>query len=110
MPHIVLFQDNPAADPDLRAQHMSDHLAFLQSHRDRILAAGPLFDGDAEGAGGLWIVSPDDPALIETLIRQDPFWQTGLRHTHQILRWHPVFANQHQLASLALAISPNLKE
>jgi len=100
MPHIILFEDNPDADPELRRRYMAQHLAFLQKHADRIAAAGPLLETDGAGAGGLWLVTEDDPAEIDRLIREDPFWPTGLRLSHRILRWHRVFADDAQLLAL----------
>lgn len=91
MRFIILFTDTPAADPDIRPKYMADHLAFLETHADCIQAAGPLNKPDGTSAGGLWVVNADSPQAVETLIRQDPFWPTGLRHTHEILRWTQVF-------------------
>lgn len=92
MTHIILFRDNPSADPGLRQKHMPAHLAFLNAHKGEITAAGPLFDTDGLGAGGMWLLDQPDPARIEQLVQDDPFWPTGLRHSHQILRWKRVFS------------------
>jgi uncharacterized protein len=34
---------------------MPAHLEFLEKHRDRIRAAGPLRESDGTPAGGLWL-------------------------------------------------------
>ncbi len=91
MLHVVLFEDN-SGHAETRARHMEAHLAFLEAEADAIRAAGPLFDGDA-AAGGLWLVEAADPEAVEALVRKDPFWPTGLRRSHRILRWHQVFAD-----------------
>ncbi|MTH99969.1 MULTISPECIES: YciI family protein [Alphaproteobacteria] len=97
MTHIILFKDNPSADPGLRQTHMASHLDFLQANRDRIAGAGPLFKTAGESAGGLWLVNEANPNEVERMIREDPFWPTGLRLSHQVLRWNVVFANPGQL-------------
>lgn len=89
---IILFEDAKDADPDTRKRHMGAHLAFLERHRDAIEAAGPLSDPDGAGRDGAWIVEAEDEAAIEALIREDPFWPTGLRAGYTIIPWRQVFA------------------
>lgn len=88
MLYAVLFNDNPAAQPDLRQRHMAAHLEFLAANAG-IQAAGPLSE-DGNPAGGLWLVQAEDVQQVEALIRKDPFWPTGLRDTHRILAWSQV--------------------
>lgn len=88
MIYAVLFNDNPAAPPDLRKRHMAAHLEFLAANPG-IHAAGPLFE-TGNPAGGLWLVEADAAQQVEALIRRDPFWPTGLRATHRILEWSRV--------------------
>lgn len=88
----VLFTDAKDAPPDLRKQYMAAHLAFLTDHADQIKAAGPLHEGPT-GAGGLWLVEAADEAGVDNLVKADPFWTTGLRDSHRILRWTQVFAD-----------------
>lgn len=97
MTHLILFEDNPDADPTIRRRHMPDHLAFLETNSDLIKAAGPLFTAQGDGAGGLWLLDAADGTDIEALIRQDPFWPTGLRQSHKILSWTRVFADGRRL-------------
>lgn len=87
----ILFEDRADADPDLRQRHMADHLAFLEAHAAAIVAAGPLFDGNAP-AGGLWLVEADSAAAALALTRADPFWPAGLRASVRVLEWRRVFA------------------
>ncbi|MEJ6404271.1 hypothetical protein [Yoonia sp. 2307UL14-13] len=44
MTHIIIFEDAPDADPDIRKKHMAAHLQFLENNADTITAAGPLHD------------------------------------------------------------------
>jgi uncharacterized protein YciI len=50
-----------------------------------------------EAAGGLWIVDADDPTTVDALVREDPFWPTGLRQSVRIMRWTQVFADGRRL-------------
>ncbi|WP_299376906.1 YciI family protein [uncultured Tateyamaria sp.] len=91
MPFLILFEDAPDHD-HVRATYMADHLAFLTAHKDQIVSAGPLFDGE-EGAGGAWLADVPDADTAWALVHNDPFWPTGLRKSVQVLRWHQVFSD-----------------
>ena len=88
----VLFEDDPAAPADLRARHMAAHLDFLEREAEAVGAAGPLFERNGDGAGGLWLVEAENRSAVEALIERDPFWPTGLRKSQRILAWRQVFA------------------
>ena len=93
---VVLFEDDPAAGPDVRRAHMAAHLAFLERHA-QVRAAGPLKTGDGQVAGGLWLVDAGDPSEVDALVKEDPFWPTGLRKSVRILAWTQVFADGRRL-------------
>jgi uncharacterized protein len=93
MKFIILFEDNPSADPGIRRTHMPAHLAFLEANSRRISAAGPLSKPSGASAGGLWLVDLGSEGEIEQLIHQDPFWPTGLRKSFTILKWTQVYAD-----------------
>ncbi|WP_146348241.1 YciI family protein [Falsiphaeobacter marinintestinus] len=93
MPFVILFQDNPDADPAIRPRHMDAHLAFLEAHAETVVSAGPLTDADGIGAGGIWIVNTPTADAADALVKADPFWPTGLRASYQILSWTQVFAD-----------------
>ncbi|MEL7150006.1 MAG: YciI family protein [Pseudomonadota bacterium] len=97
MKFIILFEDASDAEPDIRARHMAAHLAFLERNADRIEAAGPLKDPDGSGRDGLWIVDVADQAAAEKLVREDPFWSTGLRASFSVIPWTQVFATGQRL-------------
>jgi uncharacterized protein YciI len=93
MLYAVLFEDNPDLGVDVRRRHMTAHLAFLERHSTAIKAAGPLQTIQGESAGGLWLVEAENPDAIDDLVKEDPFWPTGLRSSVRILRWSQVFAD-----------------
>jgi uncharacterized protein YciI len=94
MDYVVIFEDDDKI-VSKRAEFMSDHLAFLRSHAGRIAAAGPLRDAaTGASAGGLWLVSAASCLEVETLVKADPFWPTGLRKSFRIVEWTKVHAVQ----------------
>lgn len=91
MLYVVRFEDEPDRAV-MRERHMEDHLRFLDRHRGRIQAAGPLHDVEADRpAGGLWLVDAPDVETVRALVEEDPFWPTGLRRSVRILAWRQVF-------------------
>jgi uncharacterized protein len=97
MLYAILFEDSPNLGHEVRRQHMSAHLAFLEKHAARIKAAGPLRASTGDPAGGLWIADADSPDAIDELVKEDPFWSTGLRRSVRVLRWSQVFADGRRL-------------
>ena len=91
MLYAVLLSDNPGK-ADIRPRLMPAHLEFLERHRAEIRAAGPLTEADGRGAGGLWLVEAEDPAVVTALVERDPFWPMGLRQSVRVLEWRQVFA------------------
>jgi len=93
MKFIILFKDAPDADPDIRKTHMAKHLDFLERNADKIEAAGPLSDTEGQGHDGLWIVKARSVDELDQLVRDDPFWSTGLRKSYSIIKWKQVYAD-----------------
>ncbi|TKV70450.1 YciI family protein [Rhizobium sp. AU243] len=89
----VLFEDDPAKAEKARRQYMPAHLDFLERNSSTIKSAGPLRDAEDASAGGLWLVDAADAVHVDTLVKEDPFWSTGLRRSVRILAWHQVFAD-----------------
>jgi uncharacterized protein len=93
----VLFEDNANLGADVRRRHMPAHLSFLEKNAGAIKAAGPLREASGDPAGGLWVVEADEPAVVDALVKEDPFWPTGLRRSVRILSWSQVFADGKRL-------------
>ena len=93
MKFIILFEDAPEADPNIRRTHMAKHLDFLEQNADKIEAAGPLSDTEDQGRDGLWIVEADAKSDVEKLVYEDPFWPTGLRKSFSVISWKQVYAD-----------------
>ncbi|WP_299391175.1 YciI family protein [Pelagibius sp.] len=88
----VLFEDNPTQAAELRRKHLPDHLRFLEKHKEWVVAAGPLVSAAGEAQGGLWLVEAEDRETVDRMVREDPFWPTGLRKSVRISAWKQVFA------------------
>jgi uncharacterized protein len=97
MLYAVLLEDNEGLGADVRRQHLPAHLSFLEKNAARIKAAGPLRGSSGDPVGGLWLVEADSPDVVDALVKEDPFWSTGLRHSVRILRWSQVFADGRRL-------------
>jgi len=97
MKFIILFEDVPDADPNIRKANMAFHLDFLEKNSDKIQAAGPLSDPSALGRDGLWIVEADAAEDVDRLVHEDPFWPTGLRKSYAIIKWTQVYAGGKRL-------------
>jgi uncharacterized protein YciI len=97
MLYVVLFTDDPDR-AEARQRLMQAHLVFLEEHKDRIRAAGPLREVQSGvGAGGLWLVDAENHDAVTRLIHKDPFWPTGLRKDVRNLQWQQVFADGRRL-------------
>ena len=59
--------------------------------------AGPLRAPTGDPAGGLWLVEADSCDVVDALVKEDPFWPTGLRRSVRIVSWSQVFANGKRL-------------
>ena len=99
MKYVVLFEDDPEVGSDVRRTYMSEHLAFLERSAEQVESAGPLRTTEGEGAGGIWIVEAESAVDVDSLVKEDPFWPTGLRKSVQILEWNQVFAGGERLTT-----------
>lgn len=97
MLYAVFFEDDTELGQDLRQQHLPAHLAFLEKYKAQFVAAGPLLSADGEAEGGLWLVEAADRDAVTALVKEDPFWPTGLRKSYRIAMWKQVFADGERL-------------
>lgn len=90
--HFV-FQcfDKPGA-ADVRAANRPAHIAYLDSHESRIVAAGPLLTEDGTGMiGSVLIVECDDRAAAEAFAAADPYTLAGLFERVEIRPWRKAY-------------------
>ncbi|MFW5835085.1 MAG: YciI family protein, partial [Pseudomonadota bacterium] len=78
MPYAIITTDRPDAG-DLRQRVRAEHLAYLDAHKHKLLAAGAQIEDDGTGGfGGILLVDTDDRAEAEAFIEADPFARAGL--------------------------------
>ena len=89
MKFVVLFEDHPDASADVRRNHMSEHLAFLERNSRKVNAAGPLKTSSGQGAGGIWIV---DHSLTTSVARAGiaPVVEPAITTNAAPKRSHPI--------------------
>ena len=97
MLYAVLVEDNSELGGDVPNLHMRAHLAFLERNATKIRAAGPLLSSTGQAEGGLWLVEANGLDDVDALVKEDPFWPTGLRRSLRILTWRQVFADGRRL-------------
>lgn len=89
---IVILKDCAEAEASqFREQRFAEHLSFLQENFDRIVFSCGLKDvshAPEKPYGGFWMVEAEDKAQLEELIRNDPYFDLGLRANIEIFRAH----------------------
>ena len=97
MPYAIITRDKPNS-LHLRNETRADHLEYLTSNQDKLLAAGAQVDDDGEGgSGGIIIVDTEDRAEAEAFIRNDPFTKAGLFGGVEVVRWRKSFFDKKRL-------------
>ncbi|WP_259781029.1 YciI family protein [Aestuariispira ectoiniformans] len=77
---------------DIRKANREAHLIYLDSHKDRIIAAGPLLDSTGDGMiGSLLIMDFDNDADVEAFCSNDPYAKAGLFEKVSYRPWKKVY-------------------
>lgn len=97
MPYAILTTDKPGS-AELRARVRNAHLAYLDAHVDRLLAAGALISDDGTGGhGGILLVDTDERKEAEAFIANDPFTKAGLFEKVTVTRWRKAYFDGRRL-------------
>ncbi len=97
MPYAILTRDKPDRG-HLRTENRAEHVAWLDTKKDILLAAVALIDDDGTGGhGGVLIIDTDDRATAEAFITEDPFTKAGLFESVTVTRWRKAFFNLENL-------------
>lgn len=81
------FTDHPRTSA-LRKLFKADHLAYLETHKDKIRLAGSLLlEQGREPAGSLWIIEAGSREEAERLCEGDPFFTEGVREQYIVYVW-----------------------
>ncbi len=94
---IVQFEDK-AGVGELRKKLLTEHFAFLDSRKDKVLVAGSVREIPSDlPLGGLWIVEAENEAEVRDIFKDDPFWVNDLRASVRINRWVKAFPDRKTL-------------
>jgi len=81
-----------AGAAEVRATNRNAHLDYLEAHKDRIFAAGPLLGDDgASMVGSLLVIEFADMAEARAFADSDPYAKAGLFEKVEIRPWRRVF-------------------
>ncbi|HRK94848.1 MAG TPA: YciI family protein [Rhodospirillales bacterium] len=87
---VVYCVDRPGLG-QVRLDNRPAHLAFLETHKANLVAAGPLQSDDGNSmVGSLLIMDFDDRAAVEAFAARDPYAAAGLFESVTIRRWKKV--------------------
>ena len=91
---IAQFEDKPGVG-EQRQKLMADHIAFLDSQKDKLLVAGSVREIPTDKPlGGLWIIEAENEAEVREIFKDDPFWVNGMRASVRINRWVKAFPDR----------------
>ncbi len=100
MPFAIITRDKPG-HAHIREAHQSAHKAYLDKHRDTLLAAGAMLDDKASSAhGGVLLVDVESREEAEAFVHKDPFSEAGLFSEVFITRWRKAFFDRERLVDL----------
>ena len=90
---IVLTTDKPNA-AEIRAGNRPDHLEYLKSFGEQIVAGGATLSDDGEAmTGSFLLIDVADRVAADAFAAGDPFAKTGLFEKTEIRRWRKVIFN-----------------
>lgn len=96
MHFVIACVDKPGA-LDIRKANRDAHIAYLKSHAEKIVAAGPTLGDDGENmTGSVLIMAFDARAEAEAFADGDPYAQAGLFESVTISAWRKVFPAEDQ--------------
>ena len=89
--HFVISCTDKPGQPDLRPSKRGEHIEYLKSHADKIVAAGPtLGEGDVPN-GSLLIMDFEDVQAAQAFAEGDPYSKAGVFESVGITPWKKVF-------------------
>ena len=90
---ILLATDKPGA-AQIRADNRPDHISYLESIGDSLIAGGATLSDDGENmTGSFLLIDVPDRAAAEAFAAGDPFAKAVLFESVEIRRWRKVFFN-----------------
>ncbi|WP_100409367.1 YciI family protein [Acidovorax sp. 69] len=93
MPFIIETFDKPDHQ-QVRQAMRAAHLAFLDQHKELLLACGAkLADDGTDLGGGLYVVALETREEAQGFIESDPFHTAGLFDRVTLTRWRKAYVD-----------------
>jgi len=90
--HFVISCKDKQNHQHVRAENRPDHVAYLKSHSDKIIAAGPtLGEAPDQMTGSVLIMAFESQKDAELWAGNDPYARAGLFESVSITPWKKVF-------------------
>lgn len=94
MPLYLVHATDNAGSAEIRARALDEHVAYLQSRAEIVLAGAALTDDGETAHGSVFIVNVPDRAGAEAFSNGDPFTRDGVFSSVNITRvrkgiWQP---------------------
>ena len=100
MPFDIITREKPGSAV-VREAHQTAHKAYLDEHKNVLLAAGAMLDDEATTAhGGILLVDLESREAAEEFVQNDPFQAAGLFEEVLITRWRKAFYDRQRLVDL----------
>ena len=90
---VISCVDKPG-QPGLRQDNRPDHLDYLGSHAERIVAAGPTLSDDDAPNGSVLVMEFDDRAQAQAFADNDPYAKAGVFESVSIKSWKKVYPKE----------------
>lgn len=91
MPYLIETYDKPGFE-SLRLAVREEHLRYLDSRAELLLACGAKLSDDGRTAsGGIYLLDVEDRSAADQFIAADPFSRAGLFQAVVIERWRKAY-------------------
>jgi uncharacterized protein YciI len=92
--HFVISCIDKPGQPGLRQDNRSDHIDYLESHIEQIVAAGPTLGDDDAPNGSVLVMEFDDLGAAQEFADGDPYAKAGVFGSVSIKPWKKVFPKE----------------
>ena len=92
--YFVISCVDKLGQPELRQDNRSDHLVYLESHAEQIVAAGPTLGDDDAPNGSVLVMEFDDRAQAQAFADNDPYAKAGVFESVSIKPWKKVYPKE----------------
>lgn len=89
--HFVISCVDKPGQPERRQDNRADHLDYLESHAERIVAAGPTISDDDAPNGSVLVMEFDDRVQAQAFADNDPYAKAGVFESVSIKPWKKVY-------------------